>query len=283
MKLILKKSFFQCNFQISKAKLFTSTMGIAHEMISYSEGQTSYRVRVDSFKHKMNTWRAGRLIRLKTFKIDGLKLRLELYPNGETQEEVNHVSIYIKNNSNVDIDILFDAHMGTKEIRNDIKFHIEAWNSLGWGKFYDHEDDDDYDDEAFEITVTVKKLWKQFHEDGVNNNVSDNIQGVQQRLESLEKSMKSLIEKSGEAAVPKPQIPQPDCPICLENMNHETRIMQCYGGHPMCGGCHGKLEEPKICPSCKMGMIGRNYGLENYLRTLFSDQNRNGENVNANV
>ena len=97
MKLILKKSFFQCNFQISKAKLFTSTMGIAHEMISYSEGQTSYRVRVDSFKHKMKTWRAGRLIRLKTFKIDGLKLRLELYPNGETQEDVNHVSIYIKN------------------------------------------------------------------------------------------------------------------------------------------------------------------------------------------
>ena len=66
----------------------------------------------------------------------------------------------------------------------------------------------------------------------------------------------------------------PECPICLEDMTHETRIMQCYSGHPMCGVCHNKLKT-KLCPTCKMGMIGRNHGMESYLRTLFSDQNGN--------
>ena len=72
---------------------------------------------------------------------------------------------------------------------------------------------------------------------------------------------------------PPPPFP-PEYPICFKNMACETRIMQCYGDHPMCEVCHDRLET-KICPSCKMGMISRNYSIESYLRTLFSDQNGN--------
>jgi len=261
-------------------------MGIAHEMLSHSEGQTSYRVRVFSFKQKMKNWKPGRVIHLKTFKVDGIKLRLDIYPNGNTSEEEDNVSIYIRNNSDVDIDILFDIQMGIKEIHNDEKMHLGAGASRGWPEFYSHRRDyydDDDDDEEFEITVTVKKLWKQVHGDCVFNNVSDNVQSVQKRLENvekslakldklgnLEKSVKSLIEKSEGvvATIQRPQIPYPECPICFNNMIQNTRIMQCSAGHLICGGCYDKLN-PKICPTCKKGIIGRCHGMESYLRTLF--------------
>ena len=108
--------------------------------------------------------------------------------------------------------------------------------------------------------------------EGVNSNVSQNLRSVEKELESLGDSVKRLFSKKEKDS--KANIPYPECPICLEDMTHETRIMQCYGGHPMCGVCHDKLE-PKICPTCKMGMIGRMHGMESYLRTLFSDQNGN--------
>ena len=261
-------------------------MGIAHEMISNSEGQTSYRVRVSSFKHKMNTWKHGRVIHLKTFKIDGVKLKLKIYPNGETEDSVNSVSIFIENKSDVDIDMLFDIKMGTKKTIKDLDWHYAAGECFGWDEFYRHDQyDDDVEDEDYEITFTVKKLWKEVNEDCVYNNVSDNVKSVQKRLESLEKSMKkidklealeksvkSLIKKSGEskgdASVQRPPIPYPECPICMENMTQNTRIMQCSAGHLICGDCYENLN-PKVCPTCKNEIIGRCHGMESYLRTLF--------------
>jgi len=259
-------------------------MSIATEKISFSQGQTSYRVKVQSFKHKMNTWKNGRRVFLKKFKVDDTSLKLDLYPNGEDKDFVKHVSLFIENCSEVDIDFLCDLNMGRKVKYTDVTFSVEAWSNMGYGTFYKHEnekiwndDDEAYgsDDSDFEITLTVKKLWKQFHVNAVNSNVSNKLTSVEQRLASLENSVKSILSKNEEEAPSKKmKLLYPECPICLENMTHETRIMQCYSGHPMCGVCHDKLET-KICPTCKMGMIGRNHGMESYLRTLFSDQNGN--------
>ena len=139
---------------------------------------------------------------MKEFKVDDTSLMLELYPNGEDQNDVNHVSLYIENCSEVDIDILFDLNMGRKVKRTDVTFSIKAGDSWGYGDFYDHDDeklwndgDEAYgtSDSDFEITLTVKKLWKQFHEDRVNSNMSKNFMSVEQRLASLENSVKSLV------------------------------------------------------------------------------------------
>ena len=43
---------------------FRFRMGIVDEMISNSQGQTSYTVMVKSFVQKMDTWAPGRVIRL---------------------------------------------------------------------------------------------------------------------------------------------------------------------------------------------------------------------------
>lgn len=251
-------------------------MSTATEKISYS--RTSYSVTVDSFKHKMNTWENGKRVVLNEFIVDGTNFRLALYPNGKDEERDKHVSLFIRNCSDVDIDILFDVNMGRKVEKTDVNFSIKAGGGRGYPQFYDHDDenrwdneDEQYgsDDSDFEITLTVKNLWK--HVNGGNSN-SRSVQfssfetRVEKELESLGDSVKRLLSKTN--------IPYPECPICFENMTLATRIMQCYLGHPMCEVCHDKLET-KICPTCKTGMIGRNHGMESYLRTLFSDQNAN--------
>ena len=142
-------------------------MSIATEKISFSQGLTSYRVKVQSFKHKMNTWKNRRPIFLKEFEVDDISLMLELYPNGEDKEDIKHVSLLIVNRSGVDIDILFDLNMGKKVNFTDENFSIKAGHFCGYGHFYDHDnenrwnaEDEEYgsDDSDFEITLTVKKL-----------------------------------------------------------------------------------------------------------------------------
>ena len=76
---------------------------------------------------------------------------------------------------------------------------------------------------------------------------------VEKRLESLEKAVKNLVNKNGslERAVKnlvdnvgegaKPTQKYPECPVCLEDMIQDTRIMMCPAGHLICGGCHDKM------------------------------------------
>merc|ERR1719154_591638 len=65
---------------------------------------------------------------------------LELYPDGEDKDDVNHVSLYIENCSEVDIDILFDINMGRKVKYTDENFSIKAGDTWGYGYFYNHDD-----------------------------------------------------------------------------------------------------------------------------------------------
>ena len=236
-------------------------MNIVREMISHSDGPTSYKMRVASFKNKMKTWASGRKISSKDFKVDGVKLRITLYPNGEDQEVVNHISFYIHNYSCVDIDLLCDVKMGSKEKSDDNNWHIKAGRGRGWRKFYNHKDDNDNEDKDFEITVTIKKVWKQVQEDGDNNDEANNSQSVEKRLENLEKAVKNLVQN--------PKTTYPECPVCLEDMVQDTRIMMCGLGHLICGGCHDKLVR-KTCPSCQKGIIGRCHGMEAFLRNLYA-------------
>jgi len=277
-------------------------MGIAQEMISYSQGQTNYKVRVKSFKHKMNTWKSGRVIRLKSFKVDGIRLLMSVYPNGNSREVEDSVSIFIHNLSDYDISIVFDLCLADQEINESI-FSIEKKENLGFPTFYSHsyrnmrEDDDEF----FEITLTVKKLYKEVLVEDVDSNnvtqaleslldsmekklsfrVESNFKEMNQRLEKLETSME-LLNIRDNASDDGPKIPYPDCPVCLEDITQDSRIMQCSAGHLICGGCHDKLGA-KICPSCKKPIIGRCHGMESYLKSLFPEKKKLATNNNGRV
>ena len=240
-------------------------MSIVDEMISHIQGQTSYKVRVKNFKHKMKTWENGRVIHLRSFTVDGVDLKLEIYPNGRVCEE-GHVAISIFNLSEVDISIKFDLALGKRgdEVKDD-ETNINPGEGWSFGKFFDHRKIRKCDnDDDFEITFTVKRLWKEF----LNNSGTNNIE---QRMESLEKSMKNLMSKVEDSATTK-KPPFPECPICLENMTHETRIMQCGLGHLLCQNCFDRLDYSS-CPTCSKAITGRCHGMETYLKTLFDNNN----------
>ena len=103
-------------------------MGITEEKISRDQGMTSYRCKVLAVEDKM-CWKPGREIRLKSFYVDGVRLKLALYPNGATNKEKNHTSIYVENLSPYDITIDYELSMG--EVNETlIGETIESNNSL---------------------------------------------------------------------------------------------------------------------------------------------------------
>ena len=137
-------------------------MGFVDERISISDGQTSYIVRVKSFREKMLSWENGKEIRLKTFSVDGALLKMEIYPNGMEEGDEGYVSVYIVNQNFFDFAILFDISMaGMSRIDTDRRLEIEAHDNYGYPKFLRHSKlRSHHKDKDLEITFTVKKIWR---------------------------------------------------------------------------------------------------------------------------
>ena len=248
------------------------------------------------------------MIRLKNFTVEGVKLKMNLFPNGDWERTEDHVSLYIENLSDHNISILFDLRIGNKRAVKDETFHIKAGDSFGDGMWYYHRNHhrghragyrDDEEDQDYEIILTVKKLWKEMKENDAENNLIETLISLEKNLhlqvkksfedlgkageeslKDLERSVRNIVTPKLFAApeAPTAAVPYPECPICLEKMTPETRIMQCGAGHLLCQACHRGLVAPE-CPSCKQPITGRCHGMEEYLTLIFpskhTDKNGN--------
>ena len=261
-------------------------MGITEEKISRDQGMTSYRCKVLSFESKMN-WRPGSQISLKSFYVDGVKLKLGLYPNGATNKDKDHTSIYVENMSPDDIKIDYELSMGyRKEIVNgDI---IKASDGYGFPQFFKHSLHsflhNSKDDKNLEIVWNIKKVWKDFtdgekietEEQMKRLQIQVNNQNVQMKqmmegINNLESQMKQLLKvhnNNADNMANKQTVPKPECPVCMEDMGPGTRIMQCEAGHFLCWSCSLKPEIGRVCPSCREPFVGRAHGMEAYLKTV---------------
>ena len=63
----------------------------------------------------------------------------------------------------------------------------------------------------------------------------------------------------------------PECPICLHQMAPPTKIVHCVQGHKLCETC-SKKEAVKSCPTCKTGFMGRDFGMEAFVRELAGEK-----------
>ena len=63
----------------------------------------------------------------------------------------------------------------------------------------------------------------------------------------------------------------PECVICLDELRPPLKIVQCIKGHKVCEPCSEKVEV-KACPSCKAGFLGRDHGMEGFVRELLGVQ-----------
>ena len=100
-------------------------MGITREHISQEDGWTHHRILIRDFEGKMTFWRPGRFVKLRTLHVDGLPLRLQIYPNGFTEDDRGHVSYFVENLGDVDVMIDFELRLRDRTI-NEEEFQIQA-------------------------------------------------------------------------------------------------------------------------------------------------------------
>ena len=79
------------------------------------------------------------------------------------------------------------------------------------------------------------------------------------------------VQKNLKAEIVKVKTPAaefiPECPICLHQMMPPTKIVHCVKGHKLCETC-SKKEAVKSCPTCKTAFMGRDFGMEAFIRDL---------------
>ena len=250
---------------------------------------TSYRCQVLSFEDKMRSWQPGRQLKLKSFCVSGVKLRLAVYPNGKLNAHRNFTSIFLQNDSDEDVKVDFDLSMGQTKLSLSAK-RIEANRGLGWNRFFNHgrhnfaRNDSDSEpenhDEDLEIVCNIKRIWVnsddfnlQTKVDKLINNMQKNHTELEKKINdqnkiinNLEVQLKRVLEVKNNNA-PK-VVPKPECPVCMEELGPGTRIMQCGAGHLLCWGCSQKPEVTG-CPTCREPFTGRAHGMEAYLKMVF--------------
>lgn len=84
------------------------------------------------------------------------------------------------------------------------------------------------------------------------------------RIEAVDKSVlpQLLVKKIHEKMKATNQI-KAQCPVCLNGLTTAINIFQCIRGHFVCGTCSPNLHH---CPLCRDGIMGRAYGMENFLK-----------------
>jgi len=258
--------------------------------VTYNDAIPTFTVEIKDFKNKMKTWPMGKLIKSESFKVSGVPLGLNIYPNGVNGQSTGNVSAFLENKSGADIQVNYTMKMKGKAGRysNDIK----ANNACGFSSIYCHKDVADIgSDEDTKISCIIRacyvanitlsssietiktstnELKRKYDSieskvDEGNYNIEKRIAGLESKLEASSECIKSKIDVSA-ASARNNNVVKPKCPICFEEMS--SKIAQCISGHFLCWTCKEKMGD-KDCAFCDQPVNGRCYGMEAYLRTIF--------------
>lgn len=116
----------------------------------------------------MCIWPPGRLVRLKTVSVDGVPLRLDVYPNGNIIDNAGYVSLIITNLATYDIRLEMDLHLHDEHMI-DVRFDLKAGQDFRFNRFLKIDEVDKSEkDEHLQINCAFKKVWKEV--ESYNNN-----------------------------------------------------------------------------------------------------------------
>jgi len=101
----------------------------------------SYRWTVEDFKTKMETFKLGQQLESSQFVINGLKLCINLYPNGRNDEEGGYVSLFLRNDNSIQLEVMCEFVLGVKKnFRHHFTFNkINPNSGYGFPKMYSHD------------------------------------------------------------------------------------------------------------------------------------------------
>jgi len=101
----------------------------------------SYRWTVEDFKTKMETFKSGQQLESSQFVINGLKLCINLYPNGRNDDEGGCVSLFLRNDNSIQLEVMCEFILGLeKPYKHQFTFNkINPNSGYGFPKMYTHE------------------------------------------------------------------------------------------------------------------------------------------------
>ena len=116
-----------------------------------------------------------------------------------------------------------------------------------------------------ELQKMEMKLMLQQMKTDLMVEVKDEVMELKSAVNAEMMVLKAEVVKS------RPTLSLPECLICLQDMAPPTRIIQCKMGHKLCEPCYDALVKRgrRNCPGhCGTGIIGRDLGMEAFLRQL---------------
>jgi len=101
----------------------------------------TYRWTIEDFRTKMETFKLGQQLESSQFVINGLKLCINLYPNGRNDEEGGFVSLFLRNDNSIQMEVMCQFTLGVKNsFKHNFSFNkINPNSGYGFPKIYSHE------------------------------------------------------------------------------------------------------------------------------------------------
>ena len=120
---------------------------------------------------------------------------------------------------------------------------------------------------AIDVEGELKQAEKRLkiEVDGVNGaiaGVSDFLEDVGGKVDQVKRDLK---EEIGKVKTPATDF-IPECLVCLDTLE-SLKIVQCMQGHKICEPC-SEEQEVSSCPTCKTAFMGRDFGMEAFMRTI---------------
>jgi len=101
----------------------------------------SYHWTIEDFKIKMESFKLGQQLESSQFSINGFKLCVNLYPNGRNEEEGGHVSLFLRNDNSVQLEVMCEFILGRENsYKHSFSFNkINPNSGYGFPKMYSHD------------------------------------------------------------------------------------------------------------------------------------------------
>jgi len=224
---------------------------------------------IPNFSDVVNNTTKGKSIKSKSVDVGRSKFALKIYPKGHQQAKKRDISVFLYNigTNDVVVDYTISVEGGISTSLENEK--IEKNKGVGLLNFMKASEVGT----DLKITVVIKLKWEDISEGELDENQvkgSDLVQfekRVGGKLEELGEKLEQMktFVRAEIAKVKAPPIPE--CPVCFLQLQPPKKIVQCLKGHKICEPC-SEEETVLSCPTCKTAFMGRDFGMEAFIREL---------------
>ena len=245
----------------------------------------------------------GQNITSKEISIGRSSFSATVYPSGDFTAGSGKVGVFLENRSKHTVVADCTASVGKTTLAlKDQKIKAAAGN--GWPNFMSASDvmpganfvlcmDIKLKKEEINVTnereavnksfISIKEV-EDWVEKGMQKRLGAHTADLRDEVKQAEKRLKSevaevrgdlggkvdQIKKDLKAEIGKVKTPAadfiPESLVCLESLE-TLKIVQCVQGHKICEPC-SEEQEVSSCPTCKTAFMGRDFGMEAFMRTI---------------